>query len=226
VVSQVQSFLQSPQRMQDVLCALNAGSVEIQRAADSAREWAVATVAQVQTVVPSVVKRVIVRDGAVELQLSKSAIREAVTGLRETPPPEDFDSSEDLVILEAQATLMRCRGEVRLVLAPDAAQGSPRTVPSLVKAIARAHDWVNRIAKGEVPHQRAIAAETGLHRRYVGRIMQMAFLAPDITEAILEGRQPPQMTIETLMADLPADWDGQRRQLLAPSPSDDARGAK
>ena len=61
---------------------------------------------------------------------------------------------------------------------------------------------------------RAIAAETGLHRRYVGRIIQMAFLAPDITEAILEGRQPPHMTLETLMADMPADWAGQRKQLL------------
>ena len=40
VISQVQSFLQSPQRMQDVLCDLNAGSVEIQRAADFARNWA------------------------------------------------------------------------------------------------------------------------------------------------------------------------------------------
>ena len=92
-------------------------------------------------------------------------------------------------------------------------QGEP-SFPSLIKAVARAHDWVERIAKGEMPHQRAIAAETGLHRRYVGRIIQMAFLAPDITEAILEGRQPPHMTLETLMADMPADWAGQRKQLL------------
>jgi hypothetical protein len=35
--------------------------------------------------------------------------------------------------------------------------------------------------------------------------MQIAFLAPDITEAILEGRQPPHMTLETLMGDMPAD---------------------
>jgi hypothetical protein len=82
VISQVQSFLQSPQRMQDVLCDLNAGSVEIQQAADFVRNWAPATATQVRAVVPSVVKRVIVRDGRVELQLSKSAIREAVTGLR------------------------------------------------------------------------------------------------------------------------------------------------
>jgi DNA invertase Pin-like site-specific DNA recombinase len=78
VISQVQSFLQSPQRMQNVLCDPTAGSVEIQRAADCARKWPAATVAQVRAVVPSVVQRVVVRDGLVELQLSKSAIREAV----------------------------------------------------------------------------------------------------------------------------------------------------
>ncbi len=72
------------------------------------------------------------------------------------------------------------------------------------------------------PHQRAIAAETGLHRRYVGRIMQIAFLAPDITEAILEGTQPPHMTLETLMGDMPADWNLQRKQLVASSPPNDA----
>jgi hypothetical protein len=224
VVSQVQSFLQSPQRMQDVLCSRTASSLEIQRAAECAQKWAAATVVQVRAVVPTIVKRVVVRDNLIELQLSRCAIREAVTGLREVPSlANDSSTSEDLVILEAEATVSKCRGEVRLVLAPDAAQGSPRGIPSLIKAVVRAHDWVDRIARGDVPHQRAIAAETGLHRRYVGRIMQMAFLAPDITEAILEGRQPPDMTLEALMGDVPADWGRQRKQLLALSPPHDDR---
>jgi len=209
VISQVQSLLQSPQRMQGILCSRTADSVETRRAAESARKWTAATVAQVRTIVPAVVKQVVVRDCVVELQLSRCAIREVVTGLKEAA------SSEDLLILEAEAMFVKCRGEVRLVLPPDSTQGSPRTVPSLVKAVARAYDWVNRIARGEVPHQRAIAAETGFHRRYVGRIMQIAFLAPDITEAILEGRQPPHMTLETLMGDMPTDWERQRKQLLA-----------
>ena len=171
--------------------------------------------AQVRAIVPTIVKRVIVRDNFIELQLSRCAIREAVTGLREAPSlANNSSTTEDLLILEAQATVSKCRGEVRLVLAPDAAQGAARAIPSLIKAVARAHDWVGRIAKGEMPHQRAIAAETGLHRRYVGRILQMAFLAPDITEAIVEGRQPPHMTLDTLMGDIPPDWVGQREQLL------------
>jgi hypothetical protein len=52
--------------------------------------------------------------------------------------------------------------------------------------------------------------------------MQIAFLAPDITEAILEGTQPPHMTLETLMGDMPADWNLQRKQLVASSPPNDA----
>mgnify|MGYP007135463463 CR=1 FL=1 len=108
----------------------------------------------------------------------------------------------------------RCRGEARLVLAPDVAQGSAGATPSLTKAVARPDDWVQRIARGEMPSQRNIATETGLHRRYVGRIIQMAFLALDITEAILEDRQPPHMTLDTLIAHMPADWVGQRKQLL------------
>jgi hypothetical protein len=224
VISQIQSFLQSPQRMQDVLCSRTAGSVETQRAAECIEKWVVVTVAQVKAVVPAIVKRVIVRDNLIELQLSRCAIREAVTGLRVAlSMANDSDGIEDLVILEAQATVSKCRGEVRLVLAPDAAQGSARAIPSLIKAVVRAHDWVDRIARGEVPHQRAIAAETGLHRRYVGRIMQMAFLAPNITEAILEGKQPPHMTLEALMGDVPADWGRQRKQLLTFRSANEAR---
>ncbi|MDP9051735.1 MAG: recombinase family protein, partial [Acidobacteriota bacterium] len=215
VISQVQLFLQSPQRMQDLLCSRTGNSAETHRAAMSAKKWAAATVAQVRAVVPAIVKRVVVRDNLIELRLSRRAVREAVTGLPEAPPLTDnFDSKEDLIILEAQATVIRCRGEVRLVLAPDVAQGSGGALPSLTKAVARAHDWVDRIARGQMPNQRAIAAETGLHRRYVGRIIQMAFLAPDITEAILEGKQPPHMTLDTVMADMPLDWVGQRKQLL------------
>jgi site-specific DNA recombinase len=79
VISQLQSFLQSPQRMQDVLCSRTGSSVETKHAAECAERWAAATVAQVGAVVPAIVKRVIVRDNRIELQLSRSAIREAVT---------------------------------------------------------------------------------------------------------------------------------------------------
>jgi site-specific DNA recombinase len=216
VLSQVQSLLQSPQRMQDVLCDSGAGPEEIQRAAERAQKWAAAKPDQVRAILPSVLERVVIRDGLVELQLSNRVMREGITGLRESPSRRsDNGSREDRTIISVAAAFARCRGEVRLVLPPDIGRGSQQAIPSLVKAVARAHEWVDRIAKGEVPHQRAIATETGLHRRYVGRIMQLAFLAPDITESILEGRQLPHITLETLMDNMPVDWVAQRSRLLA-----------
>lgn len=50
---------------------------------------------------------------------------------------------------------------------------------------------------------------------YAVRIARLAYLAPDITAAILDGRQPPAMTSRTLLMtpDLPLDWDAQRKLL-------------
>ena len=79
---------------------------------------------------------------------------------------------------------------MRLVLPPDSPGAKPHAVPSLIRAISRAHDWVDRILRGETVNQRSIAKETGLDERYISRIIPLAFLAPDLTEAILEGRQP------------------------------------
>jgi site-specific DNA recombinase len=89
-----------------------------------------------------------------------------------------------------------------------------RNVPSLIKAVARADDWVDRIAKGEVRNQRAIAAELGVQKRYVGHIIRLAFLAPDITESILDGKQPPDLNVQKLIPRPPSSWAAQRLRLI------------
>ncbi|WP_246337306.1 hypothetical protein [Azospirillum oleiclasticum] len=55
----------------------------------------------------------------------------------------------------------------------------------------------------------------GVSDRYVGHLLPLAFLAPDIVEAIVAGRQPPGLTAESLIkrTDLPLDWDRQREAL-------------
>lgn len=51
-------------------------------------------------------------------------------------------------------------------------------------------------------------------RRIVRRLWPLVFLAPDIQQAILEGRQPPALTLDQLLRmRLPTDWAEQRRTL-------------
>ena len=60
-----------------------------------------------------------------------------------------------------------------------------------------------------------IAAEQGISSSYVTRLLRLAFLAPDIVTAILNGRHPPQLTAKRLMDDtrMPLDWTAQRELL-------------
>jgi hypothetical protein len=60
-----------------------------------------------------------------------------------------------------------------------------------------------------------IASQEGIDKSYVSRVMNLAFLAPDIIESIISGRQPADLNVEKLTKriDLPLDWE-QQRQLL------------
>ena len=86
---------------------------------------------------------------------------------------------------------------------------------SLLKAVARAHRWFDEISTGKARSLAAIAAREGLSVRYVGRLIRLAFLAPEIVESIVEGRQPTTLTAEALTRriELPLSWCSQRTAL-------------
>ena len=83
----------------------------------------------------------------------------------------------------------------------------------LITAVARAHVWYERLLSGEATSLRAIAREHGVTPRYVGRLLRCAFLAPEIVDAILQGHQPPQLTLARLCKNLPLDWARQPEAL-------------
>jgi site-specific DNA recombinase len=83
----------------------------------------------------------------------------------------------------------------------------------LLKAIARAHDWSKRLLDKNAVSQTDLARQLRLNRRYLDRVLGCAFLAPDILEAILDGRQPPDLTFDKLTRNRPLRWSDQRQQL-------------
>ena len=85
---------------------------------------------------------------------------------------------------------------------------------ALIKALVRAHHWRDKLDAGQADSTFELADQEGCHVRYVRNVLKLAFLAPDITGAILEGRQPAHLTLADLVrAELPASWSAQRALL-------------
>ena len=60
-----------------------------------------------------------------------------------------------------------------------------------------------------------IAEAEGVTRGFVNRLLRLTLLAPDIVEAILEGRQPKAMQLEEVTDAIPREWEKQRKALLS-----------
>ena len=85
------------------------------------------------------------------------------------------------------------------------------TNTALINALTRAHKWKDRLFTGKAPSISVIAKEEGVAERYVGRLMRVAFLAPDIVVAILDGYQPADPELERLVKGISRCSDEQRQ---------------
>ena len=63
-------------------------------------------------------------------------------------------------------------------------------------------------------HDRRDAAAEKINESYVGRVLRLTLLAPDIVEAVLNGRQPAEMTLAVLVRPFPVGWRQQQTQML------------
>jgi site-specific DNA recombinase len=128
-----------------------------------------------------------------------------------------FLGADATVVRYVIPTCIRRRGvEMRLVLhGRESGTNDARVDPTLVKAIVRGRRWFELLASGQVRSFTEIAKAEGVTRRYVARLIPLAFLAPDIVEKTLSGAQPVDLTTDELTKriDLPLDWAEQRRVL-------------
>jgi hypothetical protein len=112
---------------------------------------------------------------------------------------------------------IRKRGGRKVVLAPDGATHDPRKLfcqqvdNAMVKAIARGFRWREMLENGRYSTIKEIAEGEKITESYVGRVLRLNLLAPDVVELILAGRHPPQITLPAMMQRFPAAWSDQRR---------------
>src|SRR5512132_214676 len=123
----------------------------------------------------------------------------------------EFDGST--ITVRIPMTCKR-RGGRKVIIAPDGgdawAPAKPRRDETLLRALARAHRWKWLLEERRYRSAAEIAEVDGVTRSFVNRLLRLTLLAPDIVEAILDGKQPKGMQLEELTGTVPSGWEGQR----------------
>jgi hypothetical protein len=106
------------------------------------------------------------------------------------------------------------RGGRKRIVAPDGSELVPtsKSQPdgALVKALARAYRWQRLLDDGVSASVSDVGDAENISKSYIGRILRLALLAPDIVEAILAGGTDQSLILERLERSLPAIWQEQR----------------
>ena len=133
-------------------------------------------------------------------------------------PSGASDEPSDSTIELAAAVDFKRRGiETKLVLPGLTRQDyDSRGNPALIKSIARGRAWFEELASGRARSLQELAKRDGITRRYIRRLVGLSFLSPQLVEAILQGRQPVELTATRLTElDLPLDWAEQHKLLAS-----------
>ena len=93
---------------------------------------------------------------------------------------------------------------------PAAVPTRTRADPALVKALARAFRYRRLLDEGRYASISEMAAGERIERGYLGSLLRLTLLAPDVVEAVLDGRHPSGLDLPRLLAPFPVEWSAQR----------------
>jgi hypothetical protein len=118
----------------------------------------------------------------------------------------------ETVTVHVPFRIVKRGGRREMQLPEDAAQArGPDS--TLVKALARAFRWKRMLESGEFANITELAEREGLTLSYVTRVLRLTLLAPEIVEAILNGKQGHEVTLAIAIESIPAVWEVQKSTL-------------
>ena len=109
---------------------------------------------------------------------------------------------------------LRRRGGRKVIVSPAGerqwAPVRPRIDGTLIRALARAFRWKDLLDTGRFATVSELAEAEKLDRSFVSHVLHLTLLAPELVEAILDGKQPGTLQLQPLMRGFPVEWDKQK----------------
>ncbi|KZD12920.1 hypothetical protein [Oceanibaculum pacificum] len=118
-------------------------------------------------------------------------------------------SSPDTITLHIPFRIVKRGGRKEMHL-PQGASELPRTDSTLVKALVRAFRWKRMLEAGEFATITELAESEGIAQSYMTRVLRLTLLAPDLVEAILDGKHRAEVTLAQVLETFPVEWWSQR----------------
>jgi hypothetical protein len=218
VISTTVQFLRDRTLLIAELSSSGAHPHELSAVLEGARKVA----AQLEASLPSeqrrsllaILDRVELRRGKLHIRLDRRRLTQSLVG--DDMRALRLDSTEGQIELVVPISLRRRGVEAKLIVVnSDGDSTTTKRDDKLIGLIAKAHTWLVALGSGSFPTIGAIAEKEGFDAGDVSRLLPLAFLAPDIVEAILEGQQPVELTADRLkrMTPVPLAWSEQRKAL-------------
>ncbi len=213
VANRIRQFLSEPDNIFKATEQQGWEAVDQQQLIDGGNRisssWSTLSPIQIRTLLTTLICRIDLCRDRVDVHIRTERL---ATVLGRAPP---VSGDPNLIItLSVPAQLRRAGKQITMrVERSDAFQAKPNA--SLIKLIVRAHLFEARLLQSRDGTCAELARRENLNRSYYSRAIRLAYLAPDITRAILDGRQPPGLSAARLVrySSLPLAWPEQRMTL-------------
>jgi len=213
------ALLENQHELQEILAEYGGRASEIEQqfieAAIIAERWPALDASQKRSWLLPFIERVTVLPDLVEIVVRPKTMASCLQmGLGADNVPAAVSQDEPTKTLIVAARLTRTGLEKKLLIDDPGGRSPSKPVANLQRLVARAYDLQRTFIAGGKPIAE-LAKEAGVTKSYYTRLLRLSFLAPDITRAVLRGRQPADLTAARLMADtrFPLGWPDQNKAL-------------
>ena len=221
VIGRLQTFLADEGAMLSVISNAEKNGAEqkrlIARGHQISGEFPTLTPDAVRSILLMLISRIDIRAEHVEIRICRQRLhrllqaRALESSLADRAPAS---RPGDILKLKVKARLQRVGREMKLVI--HNAEDRAAADPGLLRIVARAHDFQERLIQDPDLTVPAIASQERLTIGYLSRLLRLPSLAPDVVTAIINGKHPPELSAKRLMRlalKLPTDWAEQRKLL-------------
>ena len=218
VITRLKTFLADRGALLDAIQYQCPDAVEqtrlIRRARHIADELGTLAPDQTRAILLALLSRVYVRSARVDIRICQRRLAELLADQATNLPLKTNDDPTDVLTLTVMARLQRVGREMRMLV--ENTEDQTTADPGLLRIVARAHDIQARLTQNTDLSVHAIASQERVSAAYVYRLLRLPSLAPDIITAIINGKNPSQLTAKKLMrltTQIPTDWVEQRKLL-------------